>query len=98
MKIEDISIGDQVVYIPKHLLMGSKALMVKHENLGTVTSKNDLYVFVRYVGKSHSQATIEDLFTLRNRPDLIEKLNIEQETQVSDTTKNKGGDAGNIKI
>lgn len=75
MKIENISIGDEVVYIPKHLLMGEKANMIKEENLGVVTSKNDTYVFVRYKGNTGSQATLpEDLFTLENRPDLKEKL------------------------
>jgi len=75
MKTELINIGDEVVYIPKHLLVGEKSQMVKDENLGVVTSKNDTYIFVRYNGNTGSQATRpEDLYTLKNRPDLIEKL------------------------
>jgi len=75
MKIELINIGDEVVYIPRHLLIGKKEEMVKEENLGVVTSKNDTYVFVKYKNNEGSQATKpDDLYTLRNRPDLIAKL------------------------
>ena len=72
MKHEDINVGDNVVYIPRHLLSGPKENMFKNENIGVVTSKNDKYIFVRYRDKSGSEATsANDLFTLRNRPDLI---------------------------
>ncbi len=75
MKIEDIKIGDKVIYIPNHLLIGPKNEMIQENNLGEVTSKNDIYVFVRYNGMNHSQATrADDLFSLKYRPDLIEKL------------------------
>jgi hypothetical protein len=75
MRIEDINIGDKVVYIPRDLLMGDKSKMVKDENLGEVTSKNDTYVFVRYNGKTGSQATEPaDLYSLKYRQDLQEKL------------------------
>jgi hypothetical protein len=75
MKHEEINIGDKVVYIPRHLLTGPKEEMVKDENLGIVTSKNDSYIFVRYKDKTGSQATsANDLFTLRNRPDLASLL------------------------
>ena len=71
MKHEDINIGDEVVYIPRHLLAGPKEKMVVEENIGIVTSKNDLYVFVRYKNAG-SQATLaNELYALRNRPDLI---------------------------
>lgn len=77
MRHEDINIGDEVVYIPRHLLTGKKEEMVKDENLGIVTSKNDSYIFVRYKDKTGSQATsANDLFTLRNRPDLIHTLEL----------------------
>ncbi len=70
MNIEIIKIDDPVVYIPSNL-----PRKIKDENLGVVTSKNKEYVFVRYIGKSHSQATnAKELFSLVNRPDLKEKL------------------------
>lgn len=75
MKIEDIQIGDTVVYIPLYLLKGPKSEMVKYKNLGVVTSKNDTYVFVCYNGCTGSQATKpEEIYTLRNRPDLEAKI------------------------
>jgi hypothetical protein len=75
MTIDDIQIGDKVVYIPKHLLIADTHDIIKTENLGVVTSLNDTYVFVRYKGKSHSQATKpEDLFSLKNRPDLADQI------------------------
>ncbi len=78
MRLENIEKGDYVVYIPKHLLLGDKDKMVEDKNLGIVSSKNDTYVFVVYpLNGSNSQATRpEDLFTLRNRPELIEKLDL----------------------
>lgn len=80
MKIEWINIGDQVIYIPNHLLIGPKSEMEKMENLGTVTSKNCRFVFVRYLGNTGSQATDpNDLFSIRNRADLQEILNQEKE-------------------
>lgn len=75
MRLEDISIGDEVVYIPHHLLTGEKDKMVENKNLGVVTAKNDRFVFVRYLGKEGSEATNPtDLFTLANRDDLREIL------------------------
>ena len=75
MKIEDIQVGDKVVYVPKHLLIGPSEQIIKMENLGVVTSKNENYVFVRYRLDSHSKATrAEDLFSLKDRPDLKELL------------------------
>jgi hypothetical protein len=75
MRLEDIKVDDKVVYIPDYLFMGDKTEMVKDENLGIVTSMNDTFVFVRYLGKNNSQATrAEDLYSIKNRPDLIEKL------------------------
>lgn len=75
MRIEDIKIGDKVIYIPDHLLIGDHDKMILIENLGIVTSKNDRFVFVRYNGETNSKATnAEQLFSIRNRPDLIEKL------------------------
>lgn len=76
MRSEDINIDDPVLYIPEHLLTGPKENMIKHEHLGVVTSKNGNYIFVRYKGSQCSQATrADDLYTIRNRPDLIEILN-----------------------
>lgn len=76
MNLKDIKEGDEVVYIPKYLLMGDKSKMVKTENLGIVTSKNETYVFVRYKNNTGSQATLpEDLYSLKNRPDLSTLLN-----------------------
>lgn len=76
MKITDINSGDFVVYIPKHLLLGDKDKMVEDRNIGVVTSKNDTFVFVKYplIGDTSQATAPEDLFTLRNRPDLIEKI------------------------
>lgn len=76
MTLEFINVNDPVVYIPHHLLMGDKDKMVEDKNMGIVVSKNDTYVFVKYGNSESSQATKpEDLFTLKNRPDLIEVLN-----------------------
>ena len=70
MDINNINIDDPVVYMPKHL-----GRTILYKNLGRVTSKNDTFVFVRYLGDEHSQATNPlDLYSLKNRPDLIEKL------------------------
>ena len=75
MDKEKINIGDKVIYIPSYLLMGDRDKMMKEENLGVVTSKNDYYVFVRYNNSIQSQGTkAEDLFSLKNRPDLCEKV------------------------
>jgi hypothetical protein len=75
MKLKDINIGDKVIYIPIHLLIGDKSEMVKFNNIGIVTSKNDQYVFVRYNGTNGSQATRpDDLYSLKYRPDLAEQL------------------------
>lgn len=71
MKIENINIGDKVIYIPRNLLIGAKDKMIKPENIGTVTWKNESFVFVQYNGMNFSEATAaSDLFTLNNRPDL----------------------------
>ena len=75
MKSTDIKIGDKVIYIPNHLLVGNNKEMIKEENLGIVTSMNDHYVFVRYKNKSNSEATKpSDLFSLKDRPDLAKLL------------------------
>lgn len=75
MKHDNVNVGDKVIYIPHHLLVGDKDKMILEENLGVVTAKNDTYVFVRYKGRINSQATsAEDLFPLKNRPDLAELL------------------------
>jgi len=78
MLINDINIGDKVIYIPEHLLMGDLDNRIKDENLGIVTSKNTEYVFVRYKDKNNSQATrADDLYSLKNREDLQKKLEVE---------------------
>lgn len=72
MKLDNIEAGDPIVYIPKH------ENKIKEKNIGVVTSKNEMYVFVRYLGHETSQATRhEDLYCLKNRPDLMEKLGFE---------------------
>jgi hypothetical protein len=88
MRLQDISVGDEVVYIPKDLLMGDKSRMVKPENLGSVTSVNDKYAFVRYKDTECSQATRpEDLYTLKNRPDLAQQLNPSYDILETDTER-----------
>lgn len=73
MKHEDINIGDKVVYIPNY----HKDKMVEYQNLGVVTSKNDNYIFVMYKDKTGSQATrSDDLFSIKNRPDLVDILDL----------------------
>ena len=50
--------SDKVIYIPKHLLATPNHKdMMKEENIVTITSKNDIFVFVRYVDNSLSKAT-----------------------------------------
>jgi len=67
-------VGDDVVYIPKYLLIGKREEMIKSRHIGVVTSKNERYVFVKYADNEISQATNpNDLYSLDNRPDLIEK-------------------------
>jgi len=79
MRIEDIKTGDPVIYIPKYSLIGDKSKWDNENLLGIVTSKNERYVFVRYKNTADtSQATTpEDLYSLYNRPDLMEKLGME---------------------
>ena len=77
-KPKDFKVGDKVVYIPQHLLVGDSDKMIKEENLGIVTSINDTCVFVKYNSSpNNSQSTnAEDLFWIDNRPDLIEKIKV----------------------
>ena len=76
MKLEDIKIDMPVVYIPEHWLVGDHDKMIEEKNLGIVKSKNDKYAFVQYKGNTGTQATNpKDLYSLHNRPDLIEQLN-----------------------
>lgn len=64
--------GDPVAYVP---LFGS--YKIEENNIGIVTSKNDQFIFVKYINQTNSQATApNDLFKLDNRPDLKEKLGI----------------------
>jgi hypothetical protein len=75
MRKEDIKEGDPVIYIPNHLLIGDKDKMIKTENLGIVRMINDTYVFVQYNGQQRTQATnAEDLYSLKNRPDLTGQI------------------------
>ena len=68
---------DKVIYVPKHLLHGDRDKMTQKDNLGTVTSKNSTYVFVRFLNQTQPKACYpRDLFFLHARPDL-EKI-IEQ--------------------
>jgi len=63
--------GDMVLYIPEHLLMGDRELMVQHENLGVVSSKNDMSVFVQFIGKETPQGVRPvDLYFIHHKPDL----------------------------
>lgn len=64
--------GDKVLYIPDNLLTGDKDKMVREKNLGIVSSKNEKFVFVQYIGNTNAQATDPtDLFFLTSRPDLV---------------------------
>jgi hypothetical protein len=75
MELNKIKIGDKVVFIPHHLLIGDKNAMVQEKNLGIVTSVNDHFAFVRFNNQTGSEACkANDLFTLDNRPDLQELL------------------------
>jgi len=48
---------------------------VKTENLGVVKNITDDFVFVVYNGQTNAQATrAEDLYSLKNRPDLAELI------------------------
>ena len=67
--------GDFVIYIPAHLLSGHKRGMIEKKHLGIVSSKNEIYVFVKYDGNETAQATNpDDLYFLNNRPDLVESI------------------------
>ena len=75
MTIEDINRGDKVVYIPLHLITADSNNRLAEENLGVVTSKNDRFVFVLYLGNLRSIATSpEHLYTLQWRQDLADKI------------------------
>ena len=68
--------GDQVIYIPKHLLSKSHKEMVQETNLGTVVLVNAQFVFVRYLNDIRCKATDpKDLYFIHGRPDLQEILN-----------------------
>lgn len=73
MNLEMLNRGDLVIYIDEKRLIGPKEEMIKDENLGIVSSKNDTYVFVKFE-TSIQACRPQDLYTLRNRPDLIEKI------------------------
>ena len=79
-KTSDFIKNDEVLYIPSHLMQealetGDGSLLSKKENLGTVTSTNKRFVFVRYLDTTNSKATSpEDLFFIKDRPDLQEIL------------------------
>jgi len=75
MKLTDIKRGDKVVYIPAHMITASDKHRLADENLGIVTSKNDTFVFIQFLGNIQSQAVKpEDLYTLEWRHDLQEKI------------------------
>jgi hypothetical protein len=54
MTLAEIRVGMRVLYVPGHA-HGQRY----HPDCeqGIVTSKNEVYVFVRYGGKNHSEAT-----------------------------------------
>ena len=63
--------GMKVLYIPTHLLSRDSSEMIKEENLGVVTSKNDKYIFVQFKDKDNSVAVkAQHLYTLKYRDDL----------------------------
>ena len=73
--LKKLEVNDPVVYIPRHLLFGNRDKMIEERNLGTVTSKNDRFIFVQYKDDIQSKATYpKDLFPLKNRPDLIKLM------------------------
>ena len=67
---------EKVLYVPAHILKtGNLSEIYNPKNLGIVTSYTDRFVFVKYKGQIHSQATeVEDLFSIEKRPDLKELL------------------------
>lgn len=70
-----ITIGAKVVYVPKHLANVPGGPPIDVDNLGVVTSINDTYIFVRYLGDQHSKATYpRDLYSLKDREDLAEMV------------------------
>jgi len=54
MSDKEFKVGDKVIYVPRHA-KGDKS----HTDCeyGEITSMNDLYYFVRYGKRIHSQAT-----------------------------------------
>jgi hypothetical protein len=50
----DFNVGDQVIFTPPHLIGSNEPVL--HENCGRVTSTNDTYVFVSFMGNSTSHA------------------------------------------
>jgi len=72
MDINNIEVGDPVIYFSKYMTGLPKEQVEKKENLGVVKSKNNDYAFVEYSDNTHTQATHPDnLYTLKNRPDLM---------------------------
>lgn len=54
MKLDDVEPGQRVLYVPHHA--HGNQLHADCEP-GIVTSKNDRFAFVRYYGKTQTQAT-----------------------------------------
>jgi hypothetical protein len=72
MEHTDIKLGMNVVYIPRHLLLGLRNEQIKEENIGVVTSINESYIFVKFKKSNYPNAVnTRDLYSLSNRPDLI---------------------------
>ena len=75
MILKNIKREDKVVYIPDHMITADANNRLADENLGIVTSVNDTYVFVQYLGNTNSQATRpENLYSLEYRQDLADKV------------------------
>jgi hypothetical protein len=63
IKLKDGTTGpfepnDKVLYIPYHKLMGDRTEMIDENNLGIVTSKNDKFVFVKFLNKKNQKPLI----------------------------------------
>lgn len=75
MKLENLKEGMPVIYMPLHK---DRYKPITDDQLGIISSANHRYAFVKYLGSNGSQATNpDDLYSLDNRPDLINRLGLE---------------------
>lgn len=48
--------NDKVIYIPCHLLINDKTHINNSQNFGIVISKNEKYIFVKFIGCNSTHA------------------------------------------